>query len=65
MHPYEQARKLAGERLIEAHRALDDYVYGGQCDPESLKRLSEAVSFARREAVRILSELWPESDAPK
>lgn len=60
MPSYAEAKKLARERLLQAERALDAYVYGAECDHETLKQLSEAVHAARCEVLDVLSELWPE-----
>lgn len=62
MQSYEETTKFAKAKLLQAERALDNYVHSSEYDLETLKQLSDAVHSARCEVLDLLSALWTEVD---
>jgi hypothetical protein len=60
MQAYEEAKKAAKAKLLQAELALEKYVHSSESNFETLKQLSEAVHSARCEVLDLLSALWPE-----
>jgi hypothetical protein len=60
MQPDDQAKESAKAKLLQAERALDNYVHGPESDYETLKQLLDSVHSARCELFDLLSELWVE-----
>ena len=55
MPSHEDAKTVAGEKVREAERALDDYLVSGKRDDENFGKLLETVRSARRELLSLLS----------
>ena len=62
MHPYEDAKQAARERLRAAEAALADYAQHLEPDRERLKQLAHAASHAQQELLDLLARLCPEPE---